>query len=62
MAEESFVFPVTNDQQPGGLTLRQFYAAAAAAGIKASGRNLDSTDIADEAFMLADAMLEREQQ
>ncbi|MEQ8787228.1 MAG: hypothetical protein RIC55_13060 [Pirellulaceae bacterium] len=59
MAEEGYVFPVSKESESTGLSLRQFYAALAAAGIKASGRNLDSSDIADEAFMLADAMLKR---
>jgi hypothetical protein len=60
MVERGFVFPVSKDSESTGLTLRQFYAAMAAAGIKASGRNLDSDDIAEEAFRLADAMVKRD--
>jgi len=62
MVEGGFVFPVSKDSESTGLTLRQFYAAMAAAGIKASGRNLDSDDIAEEAFRLADAMVKRDEQ
>jgi hypothetical protein len=62
MVEGGFVFPVSKDSESTGLTLRQFYAAMAAAGIKASGRNLDSGDIAEEAFLLADAMVKRDEE
>lgn len=62
MSENDLVFPVSKENESTGLTVRQLYAALAAAGIKASGRNLDSDDIADEAFMLADAMIKREKE
>ena len=52
-------FPTDHEGQMHGMTLRDYFAAAAMQGICASGPTKDFTDltIAREAYALADAMI-----
>lgn len=57
--EGGTAFP-SSDAQTGGLSVRDYFAAAALQGLIAAGadRHRDDDEVAAEAFAFADAMLE----